>query len=381
MRLAPVDDFETLAGLVHLAAGGEAPSLTAQREAVTSYVGIKGRAGLGTSGFVLKQAAYDRAKASAAAIFGVTAEEVAYCSSAAEGMSQVALSLPWRAGDNVVIEDSEFLSASLPFTRLGHLGVETRVVRHADWTPEEAHIAAATDARTRAIAVSQVNYLTGVQHNLEALRAIADRSGAWLAADVTHAAGAAPVPARLCDFAVSATYKWLLGCQGVALLVWNRERVPEVEPAICGWRSVVGEVGAGGDPRTLAWRPDAVRLEAGNPPWLAIFYLDTALAYLRGLGLENIYEHDAALTADLYDRLQRLDLDLATPADRRWRAGNTCFWTEQPEAVARELEARGIMVSGYGGRVRISTHVWNDESDLDACVEALRPLVGAAARA
>ncbi|HET8647190.1 MAG TPA: aminotransferase class V-fold PLP-dependent enzyme, partial [Vicinamibacteria bacterium] len=216
MRLAPLADFNNLDGLVHLAAGGESPSLRAQVGAVQRYVLHKGRMGAGTPGFALKQEAYDRLKRNAATLFGVTPEEIAFAASVADGASQIALSLPWRAGDNVVVEDLEFRSSLLPWTRLAGRGVELRVLRHRDWTPAEAHIRAAVDGRTRAIAVSQVNYLTGIQHNLEALREIADGVGALLYADVTHAAGAVPVPARLCDFAVSATYKWLIGCQGVA---------------------------------------------------------------------------------------------------------------------------------------------------------------------
>ena len=375
MRLAPVSDFISLDGLVHLAAGGESPALKRQADAVAAYVGNKGRAGMGTPGYAVKQESYVRCKRNAAALFGVTPEEIAFASSAAEGASQIALSLPWREGDNVVLQDVEFLSALLPWTRLRERGVEVRVIRHADWTPDEAHFRAAVDGRTRVIATSQVNYLTGIQHNLEALRQIADGVGALLFADVTHAAGAAPVPARLCDFAVSATYKWLLGCQGVALVAWNRERVPELEPAIVGWRSVEGGLGAGGDPLGMTWKPAAERLEAGNPPWIAIAYLDAALAYLLDLGLERIYAHDRALSAHMHAGLRTLDVPLATPEDARWRAGNNCFWTERPEEIAQELLAQSILVSGYSGRIRISTHVWNDEQDVDTCLTALEEIL------
>ncbi|MFN8559422.1 MAG: aminotransferase class V-fold PLP-dependent enzyme [Dehalococcoidia bacterium] len=125
-----------------------------------------------------------------AVIMGVRADEIpAILTSAAEAMSQVALSLPLRGGDNVVVQDAEFRSASLPWAGLRRRGVEVRLVAHAAWTPEETAFAAAVDGRTRAIVTSQVNYLTGIQHNLEALRAIADRAGAALVVDATHAAG------------------------------------------------------------------------------------------------------------------------------------------------------------------------------------------------
>lgn len=377
MRLAPLSDFANLDGIVHLAVGGESPPLRAQRDALDRFLALKGVSSTGTPGASAKIEVYRRCKARAAALLGVPPEEVAFGTSVAAAASQIALSLPWQPGDNVVVEDVEFLSAMLPWTRLQGRGVELRVVRHADWSPEEGHIAAAVDARTRVIAVSQVSYLTGVQHNLEALRAIADTAGAHLFADVTHAAGAVPVPAALCDFTVAATYKWLLGCQGVALITWNRARVPDIEPAIVGWRSVDGGLDPGSDPTSLRWKPDAERLEAGNPPYPAIFYLDTALAYLLDLGMDRIAAHVSALSGRMNAGLRRLGLPVATPADPRWRAGNTCFWTETPEAIVADLAERGILASGYSGRMRFSTHIWNDEGDVDTCLAALEAILAA----
>ncbi|MGH2598871.1 MAG: aminotransferase class V-fold PLP-dependent enzyme, partial [Dehalococcoidia bacterium] len=124
MRLAPLSDFIDMDGIVHLAAGGESPALRAQADAVQRYVGLKGRSSIGTPDYTAKQQVYDRCKARAATLLGVTPEEIAFASSVAEGASQVALSLPWQPGDNVVLEDVEFLSSLLPWARLRDRGVE-----------------------------------------------------------------------------------------------------------------------------------------------------------------------------------------------------------------------------------------------------------------
>jgi selenocysteine lyase/cysteine desulfurase len=86
--------------------------------------------------------------------------------------------------------------------------------------------AGCVDARTRAIGVSYVSYLTGERHDLSALRALADSVGALLVVDFTQAAGYLPLEATLTDFAFSACYKWLLGVTGVAVAYWNRVRQP-----------------------------------------------------------------------------------------------------------------------------------------------------------
>jgi cysteine desulfurase/selenocysteine lyase len=377
MALVPKTDFEGLETVTHLAAGGETPPLRTQAAALRAWVDVKGR---GPAGGTVRADTLARVRAGAAAVFGVTPDEVAIASAADEAMSQAALSLPLEAGDNVVLEDVEFRSASLPWAGLARRGVELRVIRHARWTPAEAAFRAAVDGRTRAVVASQVSYLTGVHHNLEALRAIADGVGAWLVVDATHAAGAVAVPGRLADFTVAATYKWLLGCQGVALLVWNRERVAEVEPAISGWRSVQdGEETRG--PLQVGWKPTAERLEPGNPPWPSLFYLEDGLRYLLAQGIERIERHIAPLSEAVNGHLRRMELDVATPADPAFRAGINCFWTADPEGIAARLFAdHRVLVSGYSGRVRISTHLYNDEDDLDRLFDALTQVMGARAR-
>ena len=371
--LVSKSDFEHLEGVVHLAAGGETPPLKSQRDALLRFYDDKGRApGLGGTPASLKADTYRRAKEYAAALFALPADDVAFASSAAEAMSQVALSLPLGAGDNIVVEDMEFASAILPWVRLQDRGVELRLVKHLDFNAEETAFASAIDARTRAIVTSQVGYLTGVQHNMERLRALADGVGALLVNDATHAAGAVRVPGDLCDFSVSACYKWLLGCTGIAILAWNRERVPEVRPAIVGWRTVSGLDRP--DATNLTPKPTAERLEPGNPPWPSVFYLEEGLRYLTEVGIDRIEPYVMSLSDRMNAGLRRLGLPVSTPADRASRAGNNCFWWEKPEDLTRRLAERRILVSGYSGRIRISTHLYDDVSDVDACLNALDEL-------
>ena len=366
-------DFEHLEGVVHLAAGGETPPLKSQRAALLRFYDDKGRApGLGGTPASLKSDTYRRAKEHAAALFDLPADDIAFASSAAEAMSQVALSLPLASGDNVVVEDLEFGSAILPWVRLRDRGVEIRVVKHLDFNAEETAFAEAVDKHTRVIVTSQVGYLTGIQHNMATLRSIADQAGALIANDATHAAGAIRVPGDLCDFTVSACYKWLLGCAGIAILAWNRARVPEVLPAIVGWRTVAGLDRP--DATDLTPKDDAERLEPGNPPWPSVFYLEDGLRYLTDVGIDRIEPYVMGLSDRMNAGLRRLGLPVSTPADRGSRAGNNCFWWENPEDLARRLAERHILVSGYSGRIRISTHLYDDESDVDTCLNALEDL-------
>jgi cysteine desulfurase/selenocysteine lyase len=366
--LAPRSDFELPEGLLHLAPGGESPSLRRHRETLDRYFAAKGT---GPAGQESRWEMYHSAKSLAAQLLGLPGEEsIAYMPSVSDGMNALSHAIPVAAGDNVVIEDVEFGAVLYPWLHLERQGVEVRLVRQRDWVPAENAYREAVDNRTRAVIVSYVSYLTGLRHNLEELSRIAHDRGAWLVVDATHAAGVVPIPGSLCDFVLSANYKWLLGWHGIALLGWNRERVHDLEPALLGWRTPAAVLDRENRKR-FELRPGAARFETGNPSNVGIFVLETSLRYLLETGIDRIAEHDLRLSGMLNRRLRDLGYDVSTPAEARYRAGNTCFWHAEPEALVQRLADNGIWVSGGDGRIRIGTHLWADEDDVGAVVAAL----------
>jgi len=75
--------------------------------------------------------------------------------------------------------------------------------------------------------------------------------------------------------------------------------------------------------------------------------------------------------------LDRLQLTIMTAAEGKNRAGNICFMSDRVDELSAQLRDRGVLVWGtYGSdsRLRISAHVYNDEMDIDACLDALGSL-------
>ena len=367
--LIPKSAFIGIDDVAHLAAGGEAPVLHANLEAATRFLLDKGDGMPGRERFF---ATADRTRAALAARLGGRPEDVAFLGSASEGLHVASEGIEWRPGDNVVVGQSEYPSVLLAWQRLRPRGVDVRAVgREVVVTHDE--IAAAVDRRTRAIAVSHVGYLTGARHDLGRLRGLAGRVGARLVVDASHALGVVPVDGTLCDVVVACCYKWLLAVHGVGVFYVNSRRWPGLAAPWVGWHSTHHE----DDWRRRTeyrMREDGSRFEAGNPPFLPVYLLDSALRTLDGLDPRAVEGYVLALGGTLRAGLVKLGLAVLTPEAPEERAGNIVFATDRWVDVERALREAGVLVWAGDGRVRLSVHAYNDEADVARALSALGDL-------
>ena len=307
-----------------------------------------------------------------ARLHGGEPEDIALLGNASQGISAVYALIDWRPGDNVVLVTSEleFPSVGLPAMKLLNAGdLEVRVVGHRDWVVEPSDVLDAVDERTRLVCASHVSYRTGFRLDIATIGAALRGSGTLFAVDATQSLGAIEVPATACDFVVSTSGKWMLGPYGVGPLYWNRERLPDVEPADIGWFSVVDDLA---QPYEL--KPDAGRFEVGSLDWPAIYALDAGLEVIEEVGVDAIERHVVGLGGKLLDQLREFDFDMVTPEDPTRRAGIVSWLDGNPSATAARLAERGVFVTGSSGRIRAAFHLYNDETDVERLVTALEAL-------
>jgi selenocysteine lyase/cysteine desulfurase len=367
-------DFHLEPGVVHLCGAGETPFLRRHSEAFEAYAQDKSR---GVEG---REREYDKVTATrkrVAGFFGVPFEDIGFVSTVAEGMTTVAATIDWNPGENACVLAIEFASMTLPLSLRRSPQVELRVANDVDQLIERV------DSKTRVISVSHVSYWSSERVDLEALRSAADRVGALLLVDFTHSAGAVPIDLTVADFGFSACYKWLLGCTGVAVAYWNRERQPGWSPGTGGWNSIIlAEMPDAANPGTT--KDGAARFTFGNPAFPAVYVLEEAIKYLEGFGIDAIYDHNQELVQRFIDGLDERGLPLLTPRelDRRGSSvsvdmaepdhvrGEQAHFTTTPGLVHR-LQARSILTWGGQKRLRVSFHGYNSWWDVDQILAAL----------
>ncbi len=360
--------FTGIEGVAHLCTGGEAPPLKAHLDAAARFFADKADGMAGRARFFEVR---DAVKGRLSGLLRLPERDIGFLLNASDGMATAVAGLDLGASGNIVVARSEYVSLPLSAHRRALAGGQVRLAGSGIATPledYEAHV----DSDTRAILVSHVSHLTGIHHDLAGFRALADTVGARLIVDVSHSLGAVPIDGSLCDALVSCCYKWQLGTHGCGIFAVNRARWSDLEPLAWGWNSIEPDEDWTNKER-FRFRQGAERFETGNAPFLALYLLDTGLSALCEVGEEARANHVRALSGAVREALVDAGLEIVTPAAPEARAGNVSYLSTDPMAEVAWLRSAGVHVWGGEGRVRISTHVYNDGED----VAALRAAIAA----
>ena len=307
-----------------------------------------------------KEAELTRAKL--ARLIGAGPEEIAFVKNTAEGLSIAASALPLRPDDNVVINDLEHPSNVYPWRNLERLGIQVRVVNNVGGRLPVPELLAATDARTRAIAISAVQFSNGLRTDLAGLAEHCRPRRVYLVVDAIQALGVLDFDVRRLgvDVVAGGGHKGLLAPYGIGGLYVRRELIPELHPAHLGGEGVYRE----GVAEELRIRDDACRFEVGNYNFPGLAGLSAGVDILLGVGVKAIEQHLLELCGRLTEGLRRLDLTVVSPLGHGERSSIVVFALPDPDQAVRHFEASGARVSLRRGNIRVSTHLYNTTGDI-----------------
>ncbi len=326
-----------------------------------------------------------------AELVGGRAEDVGLVPNTTTGIQAVALDLDWRRGDRVVLLDGEFPANVTPWQQAAAtFGLEIA------WIPVEAFLRSADEGLAlldaelrrgvRLVAVSAVQYRSGLRMPVEAMAARCAAAGAEILVDAVQAAGCVPLDARGFDYLVAGGHKWLMGALGSGFLHVRPERAAALVPRTAGWLShedpvgfLVEGPGRLRDDRPV--RPRADRVEGGVAPEASMASLLASVEILLGVGVPSILAHVTryldALEPGLVERGFR---SLRSPRAE----GRSGILSVEPPAglsaarLARELGLRGVGAASPDGALRFSPHWPNDPGEVPEVLRAVDGAVRAA---
>ncbi|MFY1987960.1 aminotransferase class V-fold PLP-dependent enzyme [Achromobacter xylosoxidans] len=315
-------------------------------------------------------------RARLARLIGGDARRLAFTKNTTEGLNTVAQGLAWQEGDNLVVDDQEHPTNALPWLNLRRRGVQVRVpsARAHRYTVDDLwqHV----DARTRLIAVSWVQYGTGLRTDIAELGRRCAERGIWLVVDGIQGAGLlrAEVDAWGVDAFASGAHKGMLGPLGVGLLHVSPRLLDALDPLYVGPSEITTL-----DKTGLQWQVgvsdagDARRLETGNLNYPGIAGWAAALDLIEWVRPERIEPWVLELSAALSDGLRAQGLQVVSPADAALRSTTTALRVADPAAALAHLAREGVVASIVEyGYVRLSVGAYNNHGDVDRILRAAR---------
>lgn len=313
-----------------------------------------------------------RLREKAASFLNATSpREIALVKNTSEAISFVASGLEWHPGDNVVGTSEEFPSNRIPWEALSRLGVEYRPADISGEDPESA-ILARVDQNTRLVAVSSIQYASGLRLNLEKLGKACRQQGILFMVDAIQSLGAFPMDVRAiqADFVMADGHKWLLAPEGLGIFYIAEQVLDRIKPTQYGWHMVEHA----GDYDTKAWSPalSARKFECGSPNMLGIHGLSASLSVLMEEGMENVARGILERThrlLDLISREPRLTL-LSSPNPDRL-SGIVLFkhHVTPDAAVWSHLKNHQVICAMRGGGIRFSPHFYTPLGQLEKAVQ------------
>lgn len=311
----------------------------------------------------------DLVRGKLARLIHASPDDIAFTPNASTGLGILMRGIDWREGDEILTLENEFPNNIYAPAHLAAQGVVLREV------PAERLLDSVTP-RTRLVAISAINYTTGYRAPLEALAPALRAQGVLFYVDATQMLGALPFDfsAIQPDMLAVNCYKWMLAPNGIAFVAVHPELRSRLEPLTIGWRSHHGWRNVDhlhhGAPE---FKETAEKYEGGMLPSSLVYGLEASVDLMLDITPAVIAERVLQLAAQTREALRELGAEPLPYSDSPIVAAR--FPSHDASALAKALKQERVITSARHGMLRVSTHLYNDESDISALTTALRRLL------
>lgn len=334
------------------------------------------------------------ARAEVARLLNCDPSCIALVESTTHGLQIAANCIGLVEGDNVVIDDLEFMGVLIPWYWIARSrGIELRKVEHRNGLLCPEDFVERMDERTRAVVLSSVQESNGFRADLGEMARICAERGAYLVVDAIQQVGVCALDVRRdpVDFLAAGGHKWLGSPFGTGFLYIRKELLGRVRPVNRGYMSVRKPPGGWddclSDPERSPFMEyefvdDASKFEIGGTAnFVGARALAASVRFLNGIGIANIESRIRRLTDILMGGLRELGMCVVTPTEPERRAGIVTFRSPsrspaEDRRIFRALCENRIatslrFTSGIGG-IRCAVHFYNDEEDIERLLEVVR---------
>lgn len=301
-------------------------------------------------------------------------DAIAFIPNTSHGVNMISSAIPWEVGDEIVLSDIEFPANVYPYLWSGEGKTNVIKVDGSDGKLPVERIEEAITPRTRVVAVSAVQFLSGFRADLEAIGRLCKDNNIYLIVDAIQALGNTPVDVQKMqiDALVTGGQKWLLGPQGQGFMYISEELNQQLNPVYVGWLSVEDPWDLLNTDQQLQNTPR--RFEGGMYNGPGINILEKSLELLNEAGIENINRHITGLQDYFEDQIRHLPLERFGSTEAKHRSGILAYTLPESldaEKFVQSFRDAGIKISVRKNVLRIAPHLYNTSQEMDSAAEVL----------
>ena len=290
-----------------------------------------------------------------------------------------------KAGDSIVVTEMEHHANLIPWQQLAARTGAT--LKWFEVTPDGrldlSAVESLIDSTTRVVALTHQSNVLGTINPLSEIVKRAHDVGAVVVLDACQSVPHMKVDVKALDidFLAFSGHK-TVGPTGVGIFWGRSELLAELPPFLTGG-SMIENVTM----TSATWAPAPRKFEAGVPNMAQAVGLGAALTYLTKVGIENIHNHEVALTKLLLDNISEIpEIKVVGPTDMNLRGGTISFTVGDihPHDLGQYLDSQGIAVRtghhcawpltrklGVPATTRASLYLYNTEEDIKSLVSGI----------
>ena len=295
-----------------------------------------------------------------------------------------------KAGDHVLVSSMEHNAVMRPLTQLldKDITFDTIPCDSTGYIQMES-IEPLIRPNTVALIINHASNVCGTIQPLESIGPICKAHNLQFIVDTAQTAGVIPIDVKAChiDALCFTGHKGLLGPQGIGGIILTKEMAQTLTPLIAGGTGSFSHL------ETMPTHmPDA--FEAGTLNLPGIIGLNEGLSYIESQGMENIHNHELALTQAFLEGLQSIDVvNIVGKQDIQDRTAVVSITIDSmdPASIAYELESTYHIMTRVGlhcaprahqtlgtypeGTVRFSFGYANTHEDVVSALSALHRIL------
>lgn len=264
-----------------------------------------------------------------------------------------------------LIYENEFPASYIPWSYCGFTPVWIKAQNNRALNVNDfiAHL----NQEIKVVVVSYVQFLTGDKLDLVLLGAELKKRNILFIVNATQALGQFPfsVVDAAIDAMVATTHKRLGTGYGTSIIYCSKKLRQAGNWPLAGHMSF-------NDPEYYGKMDNAKSetsfVELGTPNFLVLLGLRVSLLNIDRLGVDNIAKRIAQLSNYLISGLNKIKINITHPS----ATGIISFQYDNEQRLLEYLKNKQILVNARRGYVRISLHYYNDVSDIDKLIIALK---------